>query len=474
LGLQQALIEEPGKDKLFAPLFRSKPFWIAALSVFSLHLLAGFHAYFPERIPAVPLSWSLNALFASEPLVFLPGNIKSSHIYFMLLGFTYFIPNRVSFSLWFLHLAYAVYAVIGQAYLPPYDPRTITDHRMGATVLLALSILWLGRSHWRKVAKSMVSAASSEENSRDCRAGWMFCLGVLGLFAWLVWAGVEAPWAAYFVIFIFVVALVINRVLAETGMPFVHLQMPPADLAYVKLASIGIITPASIFFNGILGVLFVLTSHMNVAGMSSHALALDDKGSPKRQWRLAYGFIGVLAVGLLLCGAVHLIANYHPHPEWAGPNQVAIRNDNINTFTTHTSPSAALAQYVEATAEIANGRPGQLDVPLYNQCSHIGFGFGCAAILQWLCLNFPTWPIHPIGLLLAETSFVQNGWVSILFGWLAKIAIVRIGGAALYRSARPFFIGLILGELFAAIFWGLTPMLLIALDKPFLTVPVLP
>jgi hypothetical protein len=474
LGLQQALIEDPEKDKWFAPIFRAKSFWIAAGGVFALHLLAGLHAYHPTRVPAMPLSWSLNPLFASEPLVYLPGNIKASHIYFLLLGFTYFIPNRVSFSIWFVHLIYAVYAVVGQAYLPPYHSGTIVDHRMGATILLAITILWLGRAHWRRVAKAMVSRSASEEDARDRRAGWMFCLGFTGLFTWLLWAGVQAPWAVYFVIFIFVISLVINRVLAETGLPFVHVQTSAGDLAYVKLAGIGIITPAAIFFNGVLGILFVLTSHVNVAGMSSHALALDGKSPPRRQWRLAYGFIIVLAAGLLICGAVHLIANHHPHPEWAGSNQASIKNDGINTFTTYTSPSTSLAQYVEATAEIANGKPGQLDVPLYNRYAHLGFGFGCAGILQWLCLKIPTWPIHPIGVLLAETTFVQNGWVSILFGWFIKIGILRIGGAALYRSARPFFIGLIMGELFAAIFWGLTPLLLIALDKPFIAVPVLP
>ena len=109
---------------------------------------------------------------------------------------------------------------------------------------------------------------------------------------------------------------------------------------------------------------------------------------------------------------------------------------------------------------------GQLNVLLYNQFAHLGFGAGAAGVLQWLCLKMPAWPIHPIGLLVTCTTFAANAWVSILFGWLSKVTIIWLGGASLYRAARPVFIGLIMGELIAAIFWFIVPIVLTILGQP--------
>jgi hypothetical protein len=46
-----------------------------------------------------------------------------------------------------------------------------------------------------------------------------------------------------------------------------------------------------------------------------------------------------------------------------------------------------------------------------------------------------------------------NAWFSIFVGWLAKVLIVRLGGAGLFQRMRPLFIGIIFGEALAAAFW---------------------
>jgi hypothetical protein len=474
LGLQQTLIEDPEPGKWLAPVFRSKGFWIGAGVIFILHLLANLNVYFPNNVPAIPLSWSLNKLFASEPWTVIPANdglheIAANRFYFLIFGFTYFIPNRVSFSIWFMYVAYALWWMVSASYMPPFYKETIADHRTGAVLLLAASILWLGRARWRAVAAAMFRRKDSDEDFLARRAGWLFLAGLGGMFAWLLWVGMEIPWALYYVTLIFIVALVVNRILAETGLPFVHLQTQGLDLLYVKLAGLGLITPAAMFFNFILGMLFVSNSAMSAGAMSSHALALDGTMAPRRQWRLAIGFLAVLASGLAVCGAVHLAANYHPNPDWAMTKWQDARKGLIESSSSWDS-----GKFYSASTALAAGKPGQLDVPIYNQFTHLGFGFGLAGILQWLCLRTPAWPLHPIGLLLVVTPFVQMAWTSIFAGWLAKIGIIWIGGASLYRSARPVFIGFIMGELFAAIVWFIVPLVLTLLGESPRDTTILP
>ena len=46
-------------------------------------------------------------------------------------------------------------------------------------------------------------------------------------------------------------------------------------------------------------------------------------------------------------------------------------------------------------------------------------------------------------------------WFSIALGWLLKLVVMRYGGVVLYRALRPFFLGLILGQISCAGFWML-------------------
>jgi hypothetical protein len=72
------------------------------------------------------------------------------------------------------------------------------------------------------------------------------------------------------------------------------------------------------------------------------------------------------------------------------------------------------------------------------------------------------------------TTPIQHFWFSIMLGWFAKVLVVRLGGAAFYQGARPFFQGLIIGEIMAAAFWMLMSVLLHASGVEFQTVRILP
>ncbi|HRU01765.1 MAG TPA: hypothetical protein P5239_08690, partial [Victivallales bacterium] len=44
-------------------------------------------------------------------------------------------------------------------------------------------------------------------------------------------------------------------------------------------------------------------------------------------------------------------------------------------------------------------------------------------------------------------------------GWILKVLILNYAGAQGYRIARPIFLGLIIGEVFAAIIWAIVPLI---------------
>ena len=60
---------------------------------------------------------------------------------------------------------------------------------------------------------------------------------------------------------------------------------------------------------------------------------------------------------------------------------------------------------------------------------------------------------HYLGLPIATSLPITWGWFSIMIGWLLKLFIVRYGGVRLYRTIRPFFIGLIAGQISCGASW---------------------
>jgi len=460
LEIQNCLIEPPAEDHLFARVFRSRSFWIGTVLVFVLYLLYGANIHFPEGVPAIPLSWDLRQCFTEEPLCYLPSNIYSARIYFLFVAIAFFMPSRIGFSIWATTIAYGVYVMVGTAYFPPFHESTISDHRSGAMLTLTAVILWLGRARWMQVGRCLFRKAGTDEARRDRKAGVMFVAGIAGMFGWLVWAGVQPEWALLFVAIGFIVCLLITRLVSETGVPFMRICDCTPTL-FMSMVPASCLSTASVLFGGVMMIFFQLGSRINGMTMATHALALDEeKGAVRRQPRLAALLVGVLLVGLAVSGAAHLYFSYH-HSVTLDGQESPISPWGVHRLT----PTHNL---------VLSRERGQMPQPLYNRSGHIIFGATLAGALQWACMAMPKWPLHPIGILMVHTFYGNMAWTGIFLGWLIKIVLVRYGGSRLYRSAKPFFLGLIVGEVFAAMFWCVLPAILIWLGKSYTAVHVQP
>jgi hypothetical protein len=64
------------------------------------------------------------------------------------------------------------------------------------------------------------------------------------------------------------------------------------------------------------------------------------------------------------------------------------------------------------------------------------------------------WFPHPVGYVIWMGSWsLINQWFSFFLGWCFKWGILKFGGLPAYRSARRFFIGVVIGEALAAVLW---------------------
>lgn len=428
--------DEPS-DSTLPDLFHNRGFWIAALTVFAIHGLRGLNE-FTHAFPSIPLSWDLSSYYTDSILRYAGGVFSKQHIFFTVIGVTYFIPNRYAISAWGWVVGVALYSAVGYVYIPAFNgDAQVSGISFGALFGIATWTLWLGREHWVKVGRAMLGQAGGDPESRRNRvAGWMFAMGCAGMICWLYCAGCALWWCLVATAGCAIISLLMARIIAETGVPF--LWMSKFEVAgLLSLFPLAWQSPSTLYFDGVIYALVTRASAVSAAVMATLALGFDKNASPTHQSRLLVGGLVVMVVGLVICGAVHLNMGYHSDQVATAAKTSVARLNDWNRVE-HT-------KYEFFT--VAHGYQG------------LGLVLGIA--LLWACSRFVSWPIHPVGILFCYFSIGNLIWFSIFLGWLVKVSMTRLFGSGAYRRARPFLLGLIIGELAAVIFWAWVPVIIV-------------
>jgi len=443
LEVYRSLLPEATSARVLPAVFRERLFWVGAGVVMFLYALNGLNYHTHGRFPGFPLGWNLSEVFTEVPWRYLPATIKSvNHIYFFLVGMAFFMPNRVGFSIWSVTIAYGLYEMFAVAYLPTHYRGAVHDHRNGAMIAVALAVLYLSRNHWRTVGRLMCARAATDGDRLLKLSGWMLATGAAGMFLWLVWAGVSSLLAVALVGIGFLVSLLVARIVAETGLPFIRIVgLEPAYL--MALLPARWLSGAAIYLAGVINLIFNLGSRVSATVMVSHAVGVDEKATARQQLWIGYLMLALLVIGLVVCGMVHLHMGYTRAYALDGGNQP------LNPW--------GAAQLAAAQNNLLRWASNSWPWPSH-RLGNLGFGLVLAGALQFACMISPRWPIHPIGLLLVGSWYGQMAWASVLIGWGIKVLLVNFGGAAAFRRARPLFLGIIMGEVFSVIIWTLVPV----------------
>lgn len=445
LAVQEMLIETPAPGTRIPPLFRNPLFWTAFTVVVIIHAFNGLNHHTGGAVPPFPVSWDLRPAFSQGLFRYMSSYAKRGTLYFTIVGITYFMPSRVGFSLWFTFIAYQFYTMFGYGYSAPFHAGTINDHRTGAYLGMVIMLLWLGRLHWLAVVKAMFSRARNGEDRQNRAAGWVFVTGCAAMFLWQVWAGTGPVWAFCFVLVACAGCLVLTRIVAETGVPFVRNYFGPSDL--LSFFPARMTHAATIYLGGFLDFILTRASRVSAAVVFLHGLGLNREVKPQRQLRLGGLFLGVLLAGLVICGAVHLQMGYH--------NRASL--DGLRMPVAYWGSNQVQGVH-RALKSWDRGMMGQSN---WSHPFHLTAGLALGVGSQLLCLASARWPLHPVGLLMINTYYLNMMWWSVALGWFLRMVILRFGGARSYRLVRPVFLGLILGEVFSAILWSIVPAILI-------------
>ncbi len=298
-----------------------------------------------------------------------------------------------------------------------------------------------------------------DEGAISPRLIWGMLAGCyLGSVAWLVWAGVSWYWSAIAVAILLISVTGVTRLVCEGGVFWLQLYGNPAE----QLASA--FTPV-----GLGGQNFLILSMwsrvfafdwyrsnpmINIVG----ALHLGDL-MKMRQRPLVLGLSAALALTFGIAFYSYNQTCYNA-PGGAKPFGWAYDSHAPGEFKNLAAKMAQINAWEEKKAEYEKKGKEVPDpeVPAvartdWVRLSGLGVGAAAMALFMFLRTRIFWWP-HPIGYVMwIGTWPIHRMWFSYFLGWIFKLLILKFGGQRTYLAWRRFFIGLIIGEALAVIFW---------------------
>ena len=427
-----AMFEE-GKDASFIPpFFRKRSMWLGFAIPMLVALPDGLQHYYPD-VATINLTTYFQ-LFEGTQL--------RLGLNFMMLGFAYFINASIAFSLWFFYLLWELEDHLigliglksGQPNLGPGSLPFAGHQGMGALTVLVVSSLWFGRDHlkdvWRKAAGLDRSIDDTGEimSYRNALLGFLF--GTAGMGVWLWQAGVPGWIAPLFVFAALVVFTGLTRAVVEGGLPTIVPAMVPAGFV-VSAVGVPALGPAGMVATGYTTIwsgellIFMMAPLANAMRLGS------ETGGNRRRllWAIALAMVVTLAVSVWF--TLHLTYKHG----------AANLNQEFSVVFPRSPANFALQKLEDLSGPSLIGWLWTLG------------GGVVMALLIVARQRFGGWNLHPLGFAVAPGWTMSILWSSIMLAWAIKRVVLSYGGAKVYEQTKPFFMGLIVGQVTAGGLW---------------------
>jgi hypothetical protein len=431
------MIEEgEGPLRVLGPFFRSRVMWIGFAVPFGLFSMTGLHHYFPF-VPAVPF-------FIDTVWWFRHSVWEIFCLSYAWVGFFYLVNLDITFSIWFFHLftkvEEGVFNLVGfssteQLSLYSFSQTAdLTHQSVGACLVFVAFTLWMARGHlkevWRKAWRDDPGVDDAGEliPYRTAVIGFLASLFLVGAWLWL--SGVPLWVLPIFLAACLVFYVLVTRAVTTAG---VATARAPEVAAFFVISGWG---TSLIGAKGLVALTFtyVWQSEMRLfplIGCANSLKLAEAVPGPKR--RLFWAMW--LALLCSLAGATWIVLS------------ICYQHGGINLhpfFMTH----QAVRTFTDMARPLLNPTPPDLRGWVFT-----AIGGAVDGLLLWGQHRFHWWPLHPLGFVISVGWLTSQMWFSCFVSWLLKLLILKYGGIRLYAAARPFFLGMILGEATAGGAW---------------------
>lgn len=422
--------------------WRNRLMWGGFALAAGLNLWNGLTLFVPTW-PAVPLGMTdLQPYLTTKPWSAISWFPISFYPFVIGLGFL--LPLDLLFSCVFFFLFWNAQVVIssGLAWDTVPDFPFIPEQGLGSVLGLFVFYLYSERRHWaalwRQARRPGRGDADGEALSpRASLVGLGIGLGgalVFGRAAGAAW------WLSAAFLGVYIVTItVVTRIRAELGAPVHDFHfMGAASMLPRILGTTPLQHGDMAFLTFTYGLTRAHRADTMPIGLEGLQMAHQGGFAARRM------FIAVLLATVLGCLGTF----------WAFEHQAY----QVGAAA-HFSSGYAMGR--EAFSHMEGWVRGSLNpLPNSRAATAVGIGLLCTLVLGALRLRFVGFPLHPIGYAVSSSWAIHLIWFPLVIAWVSKGVILRYGGLRLYRTAVPFFLGVILGDCVMGSLWGLIGLLL--------------
>jgi hypothetical protein len=435
-----AITGDGGKPTVSSGLIQNRIFWTGFAIPSAMVLLAWVQRYFPN-LPA-PDTFPIYNVGTNLVGLGLPWSVLQGvrvGLNWAVFGVICLIPTETSLSIWFFYVlsrlqllmwaaSGAVPGAMGEAVNPS---RFIEFEETGGLVALSFAVI-LGS--WGSVKAAALSLVRRTRKAADPLAPLSARAAVLGflasnafILAFTTRAGMSW-WASLLLMATsYSVVLVISRLVAAAGVLWVHTSLYGVDgrLPLTMLGSQAFGPTSLVMLAYITGIFMNETPGDRAMPQMMNAFKLAHVGRIGGRG-LTWAVAVAVAVVLLTGTPAMLVRMYH-FGAWS-----------IDPW--YTTIGRLAFDEVDSSLRTPEAPNNWLRVAVL-------IGAGVMAGLVWGHTQVTWWPVSPVGFVIANGWATNNSlWACAFIGWLVTSQIKRYGGLRLYRTLRPGFLGLVLGE----------------------------
>ncbi len=446
-----------GRPRIFA----ARLFWTAFLIVLAIHVVNGLHAWFPN-VPEIKLTHSiaaLNQLFPNARKVPSAYGLWRIELFFSVIGFAFFLSSEVALSMGLTCAAWAFFGSIlianGIAVENSWsEPDIGAMTRFGAYLGTALMLVYVGRRYYLNVLASAVGFKRGKETPAYVMwAGRILIVSVIGAVYLLARYGGLSWQLGLLVMGLCLLAVtVVARINAEAGAFFIQPSWLPMAVLAGLFGTQGL-GPEAFIVIALASVVLVGDPREAMMPYLTNGLRAGEAMGNIRPRKTGSWQMVMILLGLVAAMVVTLTIQYNEglssRDGWGNRSLPSMPFDALNRQLSELTSRGELTEAMQV-----GGWGHFLSMqPDWESVGWIAAGLALVVGCAIARLRLAWWPLHPVVFLMWGTYTGNRFAWSFLLGWLAKMAVLKLGGSKSYQKVVPVAVGLIAGEVLAAIGW---------------------
>ncbi|MCE9613847.1 MAG: hypothetical protein K8T26_06190 [Lentisphaerae bacterium] len=452
----RALLPEDGQA--WSPTLRNRRFWIGMLAVLGIHMNNYACTWWPDILIPIRIHLDLGPLQDLIPVIKKggPWMIFDPTLSFTAIGFAYFLATDVSLSLGLAPYLYCLAVGILASYGVPITGgllRATSESGLyaGAYFAMFAVLLYTGRHYYASALRRGLGLRARDPIEATAVWGMRVFLASIALFVYqLVLLDVDWQLALLYVVGLLVMFTVMSRLVAEAGVPFLHTHFAPCVVLW-GLMGARALGPDQLLVLTILSGLLSIDPRETMMPFAVSGVCLIDRVRVRIGPAALWGLLA-LVLGLAVALPATLKIQYQRGAVLAGDGWTTMYVPrypyDINVGVVRQLQAQGLLESSRALsgwARFAHVEPMGIFVTCF------GITFALVILFTWLRFRFIKWPLHPLLFLMMGTWSSRSLAFSFLIGCLVKSGVMKYGGARLYQRLKPLMIGLVAGEMLAAI-----------------------